>query len=371
MSQLNHTSRRPVGRVSGFTLVELLVVIAIIGTLVALLLPAVQSARESARRNTCLNNMKQLQSALLQYDTALRKLPGYVNSLEDVTSPKDGNGQFRTARRASWVVMTFPYMEQTALYDLWASNWPDSPPASLNTQMVNSIEGLVCPSDPPEDPAAPALSYVANAGQSFADSNRASPDESVANGVFFDLSKNLNVEGPSDGREASPAAQCSIDYVSANDGTSKTLMLSENIHALYWTYTPYANPTNNNSDVPDSKQHFGFVWHNAIADDSNTVEFDETKTSRINGLTDQLPPSVMNPMAPSSEVSFRPGYGYPNSAHSGGVNVAFCDGHLIFLTENIDPKVYAQLMTSNYKRSSYVQNGVADRKLPQPSDSEY
>ena len=61
----------------GFTLVELLVVIAIIGTLVALLLPAVQSARETARRNTCTNNMKQLSLALTNMDSSLKKLPGY------------------------------------------------------------------------------------------------------------------------------------------------------------------------------------------------------------------------------------------------------------------------------------------------------
>ena len=65
----------------GFTLVELLVVIAIIGTLVALLLPAVQSARETARGNTCRNNMKQLQLALTNMDSTLKRLPGYAEEI--------------------------------------------------------------------------------------------------------------------------------------------------------------------------------------------------------------------------------------------------------------------------------------------------
>ena len=85
----------------GFTLVELLVVISIIGTLVALLLPAVQSARETARNNTCKNNIKQLSTALMNMDASQRKLPGYVNAVYSPNTPSVG-------RRASWVVMAFP-----------------------------------------------------------------------------------------------------------------------------------------------------------------------------------------------------------------------------------------------------------------------
>ena len=75
----------------GFTLVELLVVIAIIGTLVALLLPAVQSARESARGNTCRNNMKQLALSLANMDPQLKRLPGYSNELFNPNGTKTGN----------------------------------------------------------------------------------------------------------------------------------------------------------------------------------------------------------------------------------------------------------------------------------------
>src|SRR4051812_33920026 len=106
----------------GFTLVELLVVIAIIGTLVALLLPAVQSAREAARNNTCKNNIKQLTLAMMQYDTQLQKLPGYVNDIIDATAPNKDKG-----RRASWIVMALPYMENTPLWDRWSSDFTSNP----------------------------------------------------------------------------------------------------------------------------------------------------------------------------------------------------------------------------------------------------
>jgi prepilin-type N-terminal cleavage/methylation domain-containing protein len=115
----------------GFTLVELLVVIAIIGTLVALLLPAVQAARGSARNNTCKNNLKQLSLALANYDTTNSKLPGYVNALVNPNNRTIG-------RRGSWVVMIFPFMEEGPLWDQWSQRFDQSPNAP-------SIDGLILP----------------------------------------------------------------------------------------------------------------------------------------------------------------------------------------------------------------------------------
>lgn len=369
----------------GFTLVELLVVIAIIGTLVALLLPAVQSAREAGRRNTCLNNMRQLQLALQQYDTSFNKLPGYVNSLDDVTSGKDSSGNYNRSRRASWVVMVFPYMEAPSLWDYWSADFSSPTFADVPAQYTPELEGLVCPSDPPEGTGQPWLSYVGNAGQSIQTSSTSSPfqavtwDESrtsgaskpikmnianrenVANGVFFDLNKSPYA-GPADGREVNPRVQCSMNYVQSNDGTSKTLMLSENTSAIYWSYLPY----DNNNGVFDSKQHFGFVWHNELSS--------ADPIRRINGvLTADTPP-------PIDTDGLQEHFAYPSSAHPGGVNAAFVDGHSVFLQENIDPRVYAQLMTSNRNRAWYYDANVGssaadvnatDRKLPQPSDNEY
>src|SRR6187549_1776355 len=129
----------------GFTLVELLVVIAIIGTLVALLLPAVQAARETARGNTCRNNMKQLQLALTNMDSTLKRLPGYSEEIFNPNGKKDNKGYLLTsARRASWVVRLFPFMEENALWDTWSTQFGGT---STTNPPAPSIAALNCPSN--------------------------------------------------------------------------------------------------------------------------------------------------------------------------------------------------------------------------------
>ena len=93
---------------AGFTLVELLVVIAIIGVLVALLLPAVQTAREAARRSQCSNNLKQLSLAMLNYEDTFKTLPG-------------GVGRWGCCW-GTWQVRVLPYMEQGVLANLYQNS---------------------------------------------------------------------------------------------------------------------------------------------------------------------------------------------------------------------------------------------------------
>src|SRR5262245_4673754 len=95
-----------------FTLVELLVVIAIIGMLMALLLPAVNSAKETARRTECLNHLKQLALAAQQYETSKSELPGYANQIAK-TADSSGNKIYRLG---TWAMMLLPYVEHT---DIW------------------------------------------------------------------------------------------------------------------------------------------------------------------------------------------------------------------------------------------------------------
>jgi prepilin-type N-terminal cleavage/methylation domain-containing protein/prepilin-type processing-associated H-X9-DG protein len=351
-------------KTAGFTLVELLVVISIIGTLVALLLPAVQSARESARNNTCKNNIKQVSLALINMDSGQRKLPGYVNALYDPHNQSVG-------RRASWVVMAFPYMEQNALWDAWSSDFSAT---FLAKKPWPEIEFLLCPSDPPEILGQPSLNYVANAGMAF--DGTPTRQENAANGVFFDNAKNTAffISGSqADQREnenAHPKITSNISYVQSNDGGSNTLMLSESVHPWFYAYdggptTDVFEPGTNGQGqkdiarIRDTKHIYGFVW-------SNTA----SGIQRINGDNERNILAIEDSMSIFAGPTYEQ-LGYPSSNHPGGVNVAFVDGHIIFLLDSVEPRVYGQLMTSNRKRSNLQVNSLTDKNLPQPAADEY
>ena len=158
---------------SAFTLVELLVVIAIIGTLMGLLLPAVQNARESGRSNQCRSNLTNFQKAMTSYEEANKQYPGYVNAV--------GIGGKTTA---SWSEILLPYLEQTQLWDEFAKG----------RQAAAQIEFFICPSNPPQMEGAPSMSYLANAGyiqleKIEAENDDCSMVENPANGIFFDKTR--------------------------------------------------------------------------------------------------------------------------------------------------------------------------------------
>ncbi len=156
----------------GFTLVELLVVIAIIGILVALLLPAIQSAREAARRIQCGNNLKNIGLALQNYHDTNKQFPE-AGLMPRFFLQKDGSGQVTSSPIvsqnsrlfANWVILTLPFLEQQPLYDAFAAEGrvtgfqdADSPSqlagilqinrANLEPLRATNLSVMICPSDP-------------------------------------------------------------------------------------------------------------------------------------------------------------------------------------------------------------------------------
>ncbi len=293
----------------GFTLVELLVVITIIGMLMALLMPAVQSAREAARRATCMNNQKNLSLAMLQYEGALGQYPGYREVVYPGTDPAATTDDFA----ASWVVSLLPYLERNDLYKYWNDPVNNTSTSADDRAVYMSI--LTCPTDPPLSKNNPYMAYVVNCGLPDTYSNSVAP----ADGVFYDHS----------GRVTSPIG-VSNDYIGMRDGTSTTLMMSENTNptqdtGVFTKEERLWNFQGNAGDITDSNYErgeliFGFNWEPASA--TSTV---------VRGINDDRDE----------------GYARMAAVHGGGVVASFCDGHQIFLKDSVSDAVLVHLMTPN------------------------
>ena len=388
---MKRTGQRQRGAGRGFTLVELLVVIAIIGTLVALLLPAVQAAREAARSNTCRNNLANLQKGLTQRETSLNEYPGYINNL----GVKGTDRQVK----ASWVVLLFPYIEQPALWDVWSQGRVYFNSGRLDTNSTANIELLVCPSDPPTAVDAANLSYVANAGfiqrthslQDYSPETNApyqKRGENPGNGVFFDRSRALGTSTSQTGTpdyyddpnnaDLSRISMTNAYISSKGDGTSTTLLLTESLRAVAWNFA-FESDYAPSGGITDEKYHFGFCWEQPddVADAIATEDPNNPVVSRrrINGKepltgSSEVPYDAMTGIA-DMNVAGTYTDGFPSSNHPNGINVAFVGGNVQFLSDQIELRVYAQLMTSNRKQSDLRVGSTFEKDLAPLGSGDY
>jgi prepilin-type N-terminal cleavage/methylation domain-containing protein/prepilin-type processing-associated H-X9-DG protein len=367
----------------GFTLVELLVVITIIGMLMALLLPAIQSAREAGRKNTCANNMRNNAFALIQGAESRKSFPGYASV---VTKTISGT---TTYHRVSWVVSILPNLEHNDLYQNWQNpSLPMNLPAPTDPtnilarqQYVSQIAVLVCPSNSNPDLGDNPLSYVVNTGSALAaKDNFGSWDwpEDANSGVCFNQCQRGTLPPTNMGPDPTvwnnrPIKKVSLDFINTNDGTSHTLLMSENLQAGRWASDDSSAASTFNSDMA-VRQHTGFVWfitgnqHNdglpqatsiplAGTNDANytagAIEINSNKAT-VSGMP--KPTYTPNDSTPSGLA-----YARPSSNHPGGVNAMFCDNHLSFISEEIPYRVYTQLMTPFQKQTivDYDSGGAA------------
>jgi len=210
----------------GFTLVELLVVIAIIGILVGLLLPAVQAAREAARRMQCSNNLKQVGLALHNYESAFRSWPAQSSG------PSSGT-QF-VARRGSWFTAILPFFEQEGLYKSFDPNrhWHDT---ANQTSVMTNVPTLRCPSAPVRDGFEwTVLVDYANATATTATTsprtffNGAVTDYANVGGIGSQLNSSLPVASQlSDPLNCGILKTTAVKLAEVSDGLSNTLLLVE------------------------------------------------------------------------------------------------------------------------------------------------
>lgn len=367
----------------GFTLVELLVVIAIIGTLVALLIPAVQAARATARQAQCMNNLKQLGLALISYESSKQRLPGYAQLVKRdntnwVTGRVDPEGRIvvdntqtpfsggNPAWNISWATMILPNMERQ---DIWDRLVDVSSTPGVGELEIAPIESFVCPtdSDATSNVELPALTYSANTGAWDRDATGSSanfllpPDkgDTTDNGIFLNLAEY-------DWARAK-APQMRISKI--RDGASTTIMLSENVSKDYEPTAanqPFFTWLGGDGIGFGTEQQLGFVW---VVRENPQPGTAIDSQERINH--DGTSPPDWNPNGPN--------FARPASGHSGGVNIVFADGHTQFLREDIDYTVYQRLLTPNGKKCVDPRNWAVTsgdpidnfRRAPVLSETDY
>lgn len=329
---------RRVAAPRAFTLVELLVVIAIIGILIALLLPAVQAAREAARRSQCVNNLKQLGLGLQNFHDVNQQLPtlGYQPMLSSTSMNTNNQKVYSwpgSSNRWSYLTVLLPYIEQQPLYNNFIDSvCYTSNPWTTNGVTATRIPELICPSDAQFDyvettgggnEGPQRTSYHANRGDYWLNWNW---DE--CRGVFGTGNQVvLNYGMIQDGLSNTGAlAECKIGR--PNDrrvsigflrGVSPNTTQGGSPPSLCLAQVGQGNLyTGNVGTASGGYREIGWSWTDAI--------------SIYTGYFHMLPPN-----SASCGISAENwGIIAASSYHAGGANMCMCDGSVRFISENID-----------------------------------
>lgn len=308
----------------GFTLVELLVVIAIIGILVGLLLPAVQMAREAARRMSCSNNMKQIGLALHTYEASYKSFPAaaYWKSGDILSTAAPGTNQ---QRNFTWIASILPNVEQNAIYNQLNFNaplWGATPQKFTNGTNIaaQNIPTFLCPSDPGfgAGPNRHGLAWSNYAGAEGYDWWRR-PNHPLS-GVF-----NLNTY---------------TKLSAITDGTSNTVAVVEASTQAFEPNAGVAGHQKNGGGKARGGGSDNAVFRSLLL--ATNTNNDVTSSwnlpnpdGTVNGFWWRSAPYAMQP-------TFLHCFGINNnwpgasSRHTGGAQAAFCDGSVRFLSDSLD-----------------------------------
>jgi prepilin-type N-terminal cleavage/methylation domain-containing protein/prepilin-type processing-associated H-X9-DG protein len=303
----------------GFTLVELLVVIAIIGILVAMLLPAVQAAREAARRSSCTNNLKQMGLALHNYHDTFKSFP-----------PRKGGtsqGTVHNSERKSAFVALLPFYEQAPMHDQIAAGdatYPPWGPSAWTSWTVWNVapEVLLCPSTP-RLPATDVINYAFSVGDSITN-NR----DSTNNRGLFSLRIGARfadiVDGTSNTIAMSERTWGGNLGITTSNGHEAKTATAHNVSSINTNpMTCIAKANNNEFTGIQIKARFGASWQDGQAE-------------RV-GFTTILPPNAPSCTNDSNQNADANGGIYnPSSHHPNGVNALMADGAVRFVTQNIN-----------------------------------
>ncbi len=326
----------------GFTLIELLVVITIIGILVSLTLPAIQSARASARKLSCLNNMRNVGLAVVNFSS------GANSQLPLLVDPNIETNATNGARdNLSWCITVLPFLDSVGFRQRWDQTASVAAQAGATAAQIAALDSLnqtrfpvfSCPDDQFSTDQG-ALSYVVNIGYVTDNYNATGIGYSATTattGVGHHPYGDTALDGTATSTANGPVkfatgvfwrpyvSRMSLDFISAADGMTQTLMLTENLQAGEW------------SDQATGDLGFGIDMEGkALATGSLNLGA-YISTNSTTGTDSRIGSNL----TAAKGTAWRPSSNHP----SGAVNVIMCDGSGKSLTPQMDAGVYARILT--------------------------